>query len=56
MRELRDFSEIRIEKYRQTMEAKKDARLDLFYKEEKAKHLPLSKKELFISGLFLYWG
>jgi hypothetical protein len=56
MRELRDFSEIRIEKYRQTMEAKKDARLDLFYKEEKAKHLPLSKKELFIGGLFLYWG
>src|SRR6185436_10450112 len=56
MKQLRDFSEIRIEKYSRTMRAKRQARLDQFYKEEKAKHLPLSKKELFIAGLFLYWG
>ena len=56
IRQLRDFSEIRIEKYSQTMKAKRQSRLDRFYKEEKSKNLPLTKKELFIAGLFLYWG
>lgn len=56
VRQLRDFSEIRIEKYSRTMQAKRETRLAEFYKQEKAKHLPLSKKELFIAGLFLYWG
>ena len=27
-----------------------------YYQEEKNKWLPLSKRELFIAGLFLYWG
>lgn len=56
IKQLRDFSEIRIEKYSRTMLAKREARLAGFYSEEKAKHLPLSKRELFIAGLFLYWG
>jgi hypothetical protein len=56
MKQLRDFSEIRIEKYSRTMQAKRDARFREFYNHEKARHLPLSKKEFFIAGLFLYWG
>lgn len=54
--ELRGRSETRIEKYRQTMQRKKDVRLAQYYKEEKKKWLPLSARELFLSGLFLYWG
>jgi hypothetical protein len=56
IKQLRDFSEVRIEKYSRTMLAKREARLGEFYNQEKAKHLPLSKRELFIAGLFLYWG
>lgn len=56
IRELRDRSEVRIEKFRQTMKAKRQKRLNRFYKEEKTKWLPLSKRELIIAGLFLYWG
>lgn len=53
---LRGKSPQRIEKYRQTMQRKREKRLSIFYKEEKKKWLPLSSKELFIAGLFLYWG
>ncbi len=53
---LRGKSEIRIEKYRQTMRRKREARLTSYYKEEKSKWIPLSKRELFLMGLFLYWG
>ncbi len=56
LRKLRDFSEVRIEKYRQTMQAKRDKRYAETYNQEKIQLLPLSKKELFIAGLFLYWG
>lgn len=54
--ELRGRSERRIEKFRKTMRAKRERRLNGFYREEKRKWLPLSKRELFIAGLFLYWG
>lgn len=56
IRELRDRSEVRIEKFRQTMRKKIEARLEHYYKEEKVKWLPLSRREVFLSGLFLYWG
>ena len=56
MRQLRDFSEIRIEKFRQTMQKKRQKRLDEIYKNEKERNLPLSLRELYIAGLFLYWG
>lgn len=56
MKQLRDHSEVRIEKYSRTMLAKRQSRLAGFYKEEKLKHLPLSKRELYFAGLFLYWG
>lgn len=53
---LRGRSEIRIERYRKTMQQKKERRLQSYYDEEKKKWLPFSKKELVIAGLFLYWG
>jgi len=56
MTAVRDFSEVRIEKFRQTMLVKREKRFADFYKSEKIKQLPLSKRELFIAGLFLYWG
>ncbi|PIR96439.1 MAG: hypothetical protein COT92_01150 [Candidatus Doudnabacteria bacterium CG10_big_fil_rev_8_21_14_0_10_42_18] len=56
IRLLRDVSEVRIEKFRQTMQEKREKRFSGFYREEKEKILPLSQKELFIAGLFLYWG
>lgn len=56
VRELRDVSESRIEKFRKTMQKKRATRLNLYYIEEKARLLPLSEKELLLAGLFLYWG
>lgn len=54
--ELRGKSPIRIEKYRNTMRAKKDARLDGVFKTLAKDLKSLSGRELFIAGLFLYWG
>ena len=56
LRALRDFSEVRIEKFRRTMQDKRDKRFTEAYNQEKIRQLPLSKKEIFIAGLFLYWG
>ena len=54
--ELRGRSERRIEKFRETMRQKKEERLQGFYKEQKKIIFPLSKKELYLAGLFLYLG
>jgi hypothetical protein len=56
MRELRDFNAKRIEHYQETRTKSRNAKLAEIYKMEKARILPLSRKELFIAGLFLYWG
>lgn len=56
MVELRDKSPIRIEKYRNTMLAKKNARLDGVMVGITKDIKFLSRRELFIAGLFLYWG
>ena len=48
--------EIRIERFRRTMKKKKDMQLHKYYEEQKNKILPLNNKELFLAGLFLYWG
>lgn len=56
LRSLRDFSEIRIEKFRRTMQIKSEKRYSDAYNKEKTECLPLSNKELFVAGLFLYWG
>ena len=44
------------ERYRITMRLRREARLQKAYEEQKKSILPLSKKELLIAGLFLYWG
>jgi len=56
IKELRDGGGRRIEKYRETMRQKREARLKIVYDSQKKIILPLNKKELFIAGLFLYWG
>ena len=56
IRTLQAFSEQRIEHFRETMVAKRELRLKKVYDKEKKKWPPLSKRELFLAGLFLYWG
>ena len=56
IRELRDWNEQRIERYRETRRKTRDARLHATYNEQRERILPLLKRDLFIAGLFLYWG
>lgn len=56
IKQLRDFSEQRIESFRNTMRKKRETRQDIIYQREKKYLLPFSKKEWYIGGLFLYWG
>ena len=56
IRELQADSPIRIERYRNTMRAKKDARLEEVYKKVSKNIGIFSKRDLFLAGLFLYWG
>src|SRR5215469_1646631 len=56
LRQLNYFNEIRIEKFRQTMQLKREIRLQKYYKEMKRTILPLSNRELLLTGIFLYWG
>ena len=53
---LRSLSEKRIERYSNTMRRKREERHFLYYTQEKEKWFPFSERELFIAGLFLYWG
>jgi len=52
---LRDSNEGRIEKFRETMKRKRNVKLEKILNERK-KILPLSQRELFLCGLFLYLG
>jgi hypothetical protein len=45
-----------IERFIETMKLKRQKRLLDYYTKQKEKWLPLSDRELFLSGLFLYWG
>ena len=56
IRELRDWNEQRIERCRETKRKKKEKRLNEFYQKQKRVIFPLSKRELYLAGLFLYWG
>lgn len=56
IRELRDHSEIRIEKFRNTMRKKRENRQNQIFLKEKKHLLPLSMRELYLAGIFLYWG
>lgn len=53
---LRDRNESRIEKFRQTMANKRESRLEKIYSEEKNSIKKLSKRDIFFTGLALYWG
>lgn len=56
IRELRDWNEQRIEKCRETKRKKKEKRLKNFYQQQKRFIFPFNKRELYLAGLFLYWG
>ena len=56
IRELRDFSAVRIEKCRNTKAEKKQSRLNTVYKKVSGDIGKLSNREIFLCGLFLYWG
>lgn len=56
IRQLQGPNEKRIEKFRETMRLKREARHKSVYLKMKKKLLPLSKKETFLLGLALYWG
>ncbi len=53
---LQGKNERKIERFRETMRLKREAKLKEIYKKEKRALLPLSKKEIYLGGLFLYWG
>lgn len=56
IQELRGRNEQRIEKFRSTMRIKRETRLKKVYLQELKRLLPLTERELYIAGLFLYWG
>ncbi|MBI4138398.1 MAG: helix-turn-helix domain-containing protein [Candidatus Wildermuthbacteria bacterium] len=56
IRELRDWNEQRIERFRATMRGKREERLETIYSAQKKYLLPLSTRELLLSGLCLHWG
>jgi hypothetical protein len=45
-----------IERFIETMKLKREKKLLGYYKRQKKTWLPLSDRELFLAGLFLYWG
>lgn len=49
-------SEIRIEHYRATRKIQREQVFQESYMSEQLKILPLSKRDIFIAGLMLYWG
>jgi hypothetical protein len=56
MRNVRDLNPRRIEHFRNTMLAKRDERLQIAYTKAHQDIGVLSRRELFIAGLYLYWG
>ena len=53
---IKNNKQIAVEKTTVIKHIKRQKRLDLTYKNEGVRLLPLSDKELFLCGLFLYWG
>jgi hypothetical protein len=56
IRELRDWSAVRIERYRETRRKNRETILCKVYDQEHSKIFPMSAREEFLCGLFLYWG
>lgn len=54
--ELRGNSEKRIERYRETMRKKRDARIAGVVEEQRKVLFPLSRRDLLVAGYVLYWG
>jgi hypothetical protein len=48
--------EVAVERYRSTVQNRRQNRLKEVFDKQIKKLLPLSEKELFLAGLFLYWG
>lgn len=48
--------DVRIEHYRESCAKRRQNIEEKIYSQEKQFWLPLSKRELFLAGLFLYWG
>lgn len=56
IRALRDWNQRRIERYRETRRRKKNVLLREIYLTQIKSILPFSHRDIFIAGLFLYWG
>lgn len=56
LRELQGFNAVRIEKYRETRRRTREARWAKVRETAKKDIGLLNKRELFLAGLFLYWG
>jgi len=56
IKELRDNNPKRIESFRNTMQKKRAEKFSVSSEKILKKLLPISEKELFISGFFLYWA
>ena len=56
LRELRDWNVVRIERFRDTMRRKRENRWEEVRKRAAKDIGTLSRKEMLIAGLFLYWG
>src|SRR3990167_5918741 len=56
IRELRDWNEKRIEKKHAKKRSNKKKKLLSVYTEQKKILIPLRSRDLFLAGLFLYWG
>ncbi len=56
IQELRGSNEGRIEKYRTTRRLTREKRLKKVHNKELKSLFPLTKREQYIAGLFLYWG
>ena len=56
IRELRDWNSVRIEKYIATRRRNRETMLKEILDKVKLRLFPMSKRDLYIAGLFLYWG
>ncbi|MCX6737890.1 MAG: helix-turn-helix domain-containing protein [Candidatus Parcubacteria bacterium] len=56
IKELRDWNQQRIERCRETKRKKREDRLKITYQKQKKRLFPLTVRELYLGGLFLYWG
>jgi len=53
---LNSVKKMKIERYRNTMNTQREEKLRGYYNDAKKIIYPLSSRELYLAGLFLYWG